>query len=145
MDRRVLPVVWDGRERRYVSLGDAMVEMKRPKSFCTDFPFDGPGGIIIELLEGRAEQWRRARGVPRACRGQHCAQSSSAHLCPGAYGAFRSDVLQINRACRRNPRAPDFKCQEIMTVSQLDSSGCTLHDDFAKWTAVRQRDEAFAF
>ena len=38
--------VRDEGEHRFVSLRDSVVEMGRPRSIGTDFPFDGPDGII---------------------------------------------------------------------------------------------------
>ena len=54
------------------------------------------------------------------------------------------NILTIHRATKKSPKAPDFKGLEILTVSKLDGGGSTLHGEFARWTAERQRDEAFA-
>ena len=52
-------------------------------------------------------------------------------------------VLQIHQAVRRNPKAPDFKGTNLMTMSKLDSSGGVLTGDFAKFVADEQKSLAF--
>ena len=47
-------------------------------------------------------------------------------------------ILQIHQATKRNPKNPDFRGTELMTMSTLDSSGGVLSGEFARWTAEEQ-------
>lgn len=52
-------------------------------------------------------------------------------------------LLQIQRAVRKNPRAPDFEGLESYTAHGLDSTGGALALEFDKHVASTQRDTAF--
>ena len=48
-------------------------------------------------------------------------------------------LLRIERAVKRNLKAPDFTGLDIMTQSRLDSGGAPLAGDFSKWTAEEHK------
>ena len=163
-DPRVLPVTRDAREHRFVALREAMIEMKAPLAKEADFPYEGPLGIteLLASVRGSGEEiggfhefWARDSGVPSECgaaRSHRTLLTILAHMIHfdqlNAFALSSAEcvarhVLQIHRAARKNPKAPDFKGLAVMVHSKLDTGGQTHFGEFAKWTAARQKDEAF--
>jgi hypothetical protein len=52
-------------------------------------------------------------------------------------------VLQCQAAVKKNPKQPDFRGLQMMTMSDLDASGGVLTGDFARYVAEEQKSEAF--
>ena len=54
-------------------------------------------------------------------------------------------LLQIERACKKDPKNPDYRGLEVMTQSRLlDGAATAGSGDFARFVAQEQQTEAFA-
>ena len=129
-----------------------------------DWPYDGPSGLKEVLTAARAageelpgfhDYYCRAAGLsmdhPTAIKHRDLLlilhhlivfdQLNAGRLASAE--ALARLLLQIHQAVRRNPKAPDFKGTNLMTMSKLDSSGGVLTGDFAKYVADEQKTLAF--
>ena len=162
-DPRVLPVERDAKDARYLSLRDAMAQFK-PVTKATDDPFRGPTATpemldIVrssgEDLSGFHDYWVRHSGVHPESAAAHTHRalvSVLVHMVtfdqlnvPALASAesVSRHLLRIQRAVRRNPKAPDFSGLDVMAQSRLDAGGALFTGELAKWTAEEQKSEAF--
>ena len=162
-DPRVLPVERDARDTRFLSLRDALsaykTEVKAP-----DDPWRGPSAIpeLLDIIRGTGEElagfhdfWVRHSGVFPESAAAHTHRALCSVLIHmisfdqlnvpalGSGEAVCRHLLRIERAVKRNPKAPDFTGLDIMTQSRLDAGGALLAGDFSKWTAEEHKSEAF--
>ena len=58
------------------------------------------------------------------------------------FGEFSLEILQIQRAIRRDPKAPQFTGLEVYTEHAADSTGVLRATRFEKFVADRNKDDA---
>ena len=129
-----------------------------------DWPFRGPLAILELLQAVRSsgheigayhDQWVTTSGVSAGSSAAHmhrglmsvllhlicfdqmdCLQSAGAEM-------LARRIMQIQRAVRKNPKAPEYGGLELMVFSRLESGGAAPVGDFAKFVAEEQKAEAF--
>ena len=52
-------------------------------------------------------------------------------------------IMQVQRAVRKSPKAPDYGGLDLMVYSRLESGGAAPVGDFFKFVAEEQKAEAF--
>ena len=150
-DPRVLPVERDARDTRFLSLRDALSAYKTEVKAADD-PWCGPSAIpeLLDVIRGTGEElagfhdfWVRHSGVFPESAAAHTHRALCSVLIHmisfdqlnvpalGSGGAVCRHLLRIERAVKRNPKAPDFIRLDIMTQSRLDAGGALLAGDLS--------------
>ena len=160
-DRRIIPVQRDSLEKRRVLLRDALVHYREAP--FADWPFRGTRATR-ELLDSVAAGGYEL-GSFHAAWVQRCGASQSAAVvhehrigfdylqlfmsydqCDltnlAGIEALSRRLLIIEKAIRRNPKAPDFSGSEMFTASTFDESGGVVVSGFDKYMAQEQQAQA---
>jgi len=160
-DRRIIPVQRDSLMKRRVLLRDALTHYRETP--FDDWPFRG-ARATRELLDSVAADGFEL-GSFHAAWVQRCGASPHAAVvhehrvgfdylqlfmsydqCDltnlAGVEALSRRLLIIEKAIRRNPKAPDFSGTEMFTASTFDESGGAVVSGFDKYMAQEQQAQA---
>ena len=161
-DPRLLPDTRNALGHRDLPL-EAALNHLRPQSAPGGWPFGGPG-VAAEFLAGlrRAgfaptlytESWERTSGVraSSAAAREHRALLEAVRLglsfdqldlpATALSEYLVKRIVQVEKAVKRAPLAPDYGGLEHMLSTSVDATGAVIPQEFDRWSANVMRDEA---